>query len=617
MLIKVIRDYGVVWVLYRIYYLIKIRTLNIFSFLVKKKPKKLTIDMDSIQINREQLENSISNWDQSVHKKIIRNADNAAKGKILAFNHLMLNYGDPFQWHYNPLTKKSIQSHKKWFEIPDFSSEVGDIKLIWEPSRLFHLYYFSQAFILTKDTRYYEAFSNTLASWKEHNAFNLGPNFKCGQEATIRMVSALINYGIFDMYGLIQEQDKCNLKYIIETTNAKIQSNYNYSYYSIKNNHTISETVGGMIVASLTNNHNKFIKWRTKLEKIIEYQFLEDGGYIQNSFNYQLFALEMISLTYTKLIRWDVKLSKSILNRIIKSIFQLSDLMDKRGSLPNYGPNDSTKLLPFGNNESEDIKPRLNYLSAVFLQDSLFPDASFGLSKWLLREEPRQSRFITKPTTNIFNKSGIAYYDNDAFRVWFFNKKHLSRPTHIDNLHFTLNVLNKAVFIDSGTYSYASQIGQDMIALSAHNAPQVESLSPMSFRPPFFIYDWLKKTSLRIDSNILSGSYTFLNHHITREINVLDSDINLTDSYHGPGQSFQIFFTTPYFSEKHNHEIIIHVSEKLKVYVKSLGSMEVRRVPISYHYHQMSDGWQIVVSKNPQHQSSSINTKIYYSRNGD
>ncbi len=67
--------------------------------------------------------------------EIVAIADKAINGVITGFSSIELDYGNPIKWHYDPTTQKEIDQTSKWYRIPDFDEDRGDIKVIWEASR--------------------------------------------------------------------------------------------------------------------------------------------------------------------------------------------------------------------------------------------------------------------------------------------------------------------------------------------------------------------------------------------------------------------------------------------------------------------------------------------------
>ncbi len=120
-------------------------------------------------------------------------AEDQLKGNISYFSDRQYNVGSPPDWFLNPVSQKrcpDVDSH--WSELPDFSDEVGDIKIIWEASRFDWVLFFARAYCVTGDERYLSALNKWVSDWTDKNPLNLGPNWKCGQEAAIRMLQALL-----------------------------------------------------------------------------------------------------------------------------------------------------------------------------------------------------------------------------------------------------------------------------------------------------------------------------------------------------------------------------------------------------------------------------------------
>ncbi len=126
----------------------------------------------------------------------------------------------------NPLTGVESRKDDKWYQIPDFDAELGDIKVVWEASRFTHFFYFVRAYLLTDDKKYYDAFSIQLEDWLESNPYPYGANFKCGQECTLRMVNALMAYTVFKDCGIISKDDQENVTKLVEVSYRKVLSNF-------------------------------------------------------------------------------------------------------------------------------------------------------------------------------------------------------------------------------------------------------------------------------------------------------------------------------------------------------------------------------------------------------
>jgi hypothetical protein len=99
-------------------------------------------------------------------------------------------------WFYSPLTQHTFQNTEKaWYQIPDFDGNVGDIKGIWEASRFDWLIDLAATRASSERWASIVQLDLWLNDWCEKNPAYFGPNWKCGQEASIRVmhiITALI-----------------------------------------------------------------------------------------------------------------------------------------------------------------------------------------------------------------------------------------------------------------------------------------------------------------------------------------------------------------------------------------------------------------------------------------
>ena len=295
MIKAILKEYGVPWSINRALYSSKLKMMKMIPKTEILFEKKVNIKrIDIFELNTKNIKLFLEQLDQEDKQSIIEEADRAIVGSIKGFSSIELDYGNPINWNYSPITKKLVDNDKKWYQIPDFDKERGDIKVIWEISRFTHFYCITRAFLITEDIKYYEAFSSQIKSWIENNEYSYGSNYKCGQESALRMINILMAYTVFKKHGLTTESDDNNVKKIIEGGYKKILSNFFYAHKCIKNNHTFSEICGLIIGAWCCEDNHRLKKAYKLLDKEIETQFMNDGGYVQFSFNYQRFTLQIL-----------------------------------------------------------------------------------------------------------------------------------------------------------------------------------------------------------------------------------------------------------------------------------------------------------------------------------
>ncbi|HFC31001.1 MAG TPA: heparinase, partial [Oceanospirillales bacterium] len=91
-------------------------------------------------------------------------------------------------WYKNVLTQKNVRTpFLSWWSIPDFDPELGDIKGVWEASRFDWVLCFAQQ-AATGDKQAIDKLNKWLSNWIENNKPYQGVNWKCGQEASIRIM---------------------------------------------------------------------------------------------------------------------------------------------------------------------------------------------------------------------------------------------------------------------------------------------------------------------------------------------------------------------------------------------------------------------------------------------
>ena len=123
---------------------------------------------------------------------VVALAEDQLKGNAPYFSDRKYNVGSPPDWFLNPVKQKRYpDTDSHWSRLPDFSDETGDIKIIWEASRFDWALVFARAYRLTRDERYFSALNKWASDWTEKNPLNRGPNWKCGQEAAIRMMNLM------------------------------------------------------------------------------------------------------------------------------------------------------------------------------------------------------------------------------------------------------------------------------------------------------------------------------------------------------------------------------------------------------------------------------------------
>lgn len=591
--ISVLRDYGISWAVNRSLYSAKLKMMRTVPRLERLFEKRVSYPdrIDIFEFDIESIKQFIRLLPKEKKQELIMRARDACKGKVLGFSSVSLDYGFPINWNLNPLIQKTCDIKKKWYCIPDFDKEKGDIKVIWEISRFSHFITLSRAFLLTEDRVFYEAFSKQLSDWLEENPYSYGANFKCGQECSFRMINALFAYSVFYFFGLTTDKDTNNVKSLILRCYRKILSNFFYAHKCIKNNHTISELTGMIIGAWCCRDKKQLAYAFHVLDKVIDEQFSDDGGYRQFSFNYQRLVLQDLEIVLSIERKVYYKLNENSKKKILKAAELMYQCQDKSGDMPNYGSNDGALIFPVTSCKYRDFRPVINAVYTILTGKSLYEEGIYDEELlWFSQSEKRICRKENvRRETRGFKHAGLYTFrceDLDAWLMLILNDYH-SRPAHMDQLHMDLWIDGINVLCDSGTYSYASELGRKLIFNESHNTVVFGDKTQMNLYGSFMVYNWTKRTKVRRTENIFCGEYNSRNgYQHERTVKKTDVGFLIEDEIRGKiGGKFKVLFHTPCKIIEHETGCLrLYEGDKILCILKLSLPYEIKKVKRSLYY---------------------------------
>lgn len=587
---SLLNEYGIPWVVHRFLYSVKLKmmsTIPITEYLFEKKVEIKSIDI--FQVDTKKIEAFLNDISAENKKEITQIADDATEGKIYGFSSIVLNYGNPINWHLNPITLVEVDKNIKWYKIPDFDPVRGDIKTVWEASRFTHFFYFVRAYMVTKDTKYYRAFSTQISDWIKQNPYSYGPHYKCGQEATLRMINALIAYSVFKNYGLVTKENEIHIKKLVEDSYKKVKSNFFYTHKCIKNNHTLSEIAGLIVGAWCSEDETALRRAYQLMDREIRKQFMSDGGYIQYSFNYQRFALQIMEFVLKISETTGIELSDHSKRLIGNSVLQMYQLQDGSGDVPNYGSNDGAFIFPVTICSYRDYRSVLNTVYAVLDGKRLFEKGNYDEELLWFSNSNTDIRNI--PQANVKRRS-IAYRESG-----FYSLRHIdghlmivlqdfkTRPAQMDQMHIDLWHKGVNVLCDSGTYSYATDLGKRLALTAAHNTVKIRDKEQMNKHGPFLVYGWSSASDIEFNEYHFKGTMISKNGYShTRMINKESVGYSIEDHVVGDIEDYKILFHTPCEVEKNERGIDLFFDDQLIAKVVTKSNIQVDQSYRSLYY---------------------------------
>jgi hypothetical protein len=370
-------------------------------------------------------------------------------------------------------------------------------KNVWEINRLQFLTQIAINYRISDDEYYLNKFLEILTSWIDNNTYLKGVNWYSNIEVNIRLISFFLCWQILDSKRLINENTK--FKEFVE--NKWIPSIYQHCYYSYHNpskfssanNHLISEYAGLFIASSLWKFHESE-KWMNYaingLEKEIALQH-SVGINREEAAEYIQFITDFFLLSFIVGEKIKRPFSEQYREQLKKIFSYIHNFLDCNGNYPKYGDEDDGKCFILDFKENFNNFKSLLTSGAVIFDDPILKTKSngFDLKNHILLGDHGKMIYSRLPEiTN--NESSIFYRDVGHF---IFRKKEedkeiyfhfdaaplgflsIAAHGHADALSFILHVDGHPVFIDSGTFTYHTDVNwrQYFIGTLAHNTIRI------------------------------------------------------------------------------------------------------------------------------------------------
>ncbi len=434
------------------------------------------------------------------------NSEFGFSSEILGFGWLKHSVSEIPDWHMSIENNKIHQlSLKHWTDIPDYTNEVGDIKAIWEFSRFDWVVKFAINYVKSGDTLWLDKLNEWLEDWSSKNPANIGPNWKCGQEASIRVMHLALASHI-----LRQSNSPTNsLQLLINEHIERITPTVSYAIGQ-DNNHGTSEAaalfIGGSWLAKV-NGSRKAEKWyeqgRFWLENRAKRLIEEDGTFSQYSINYHRVMLD--TLTLVELWRsWFSleKFSKLFYDKTHKAIhWQSSMIMSNSGDVPNLGANDGAQLIQLSESNYRDYRPSVQLATAVFFGKRAYRETGSYDEPCKLLEVSSKGE-VPHLRSQVFDDGGYVIFRNSSVCLLFNYPKFHFRPSQSDVLHIDLWVAGENLLRDGGTYSYNTDEKwlKYFSGTESHNTIQFDNRDQMPRISRYLFGEWLNSS---ISSNTI------------------------------------------------------------------------------------------------------------------
>ena len=286
---------------------------------------------------------------ETAGKALLAAADHLLKGEWEVLGTTRTDMVLP-DWFHDPVTGQRAPADRYAFRINHRSqAQTGNVKQIWEVSRLQHLTLLAAAWFVSRDDVYARRVAEQLRSWWRENPFLSGVNWTSGIEVALRLISMvwirrLMNdwpeiAGLFEHEQLAVRQIRWHQQYLAAFT----------SRGSSANNHVIAEAAGQTMASCAFAWFPESESWRRTSAELLERELLRNtfpsGIDRELASDYQSFVAELGLLAAIESGSAGYPLSPEVWQRLCAMIDSGAALLDERMRPPRQGDGDEGRAL--------------------------------------------------------------------------------------------------------------------------------------------------------------------------------------------------------------------------------------------------------------------------------
>jgi len=434
----------------------------------------------------------------------------AGEGDVLGVHRTDLAQPD---WFRDPVTGRRSPADAYAFRVNHRSeAQTGNVKQVWEVSRLHHLTLLATGWYLSHDERYAERVAAQLRSWWRENPFLSGIHWTSGIEIGIRLISfawvrrLLEDWpgapGLFEANDLAVRQIRWHQQYL-----AAFRSRG-----SSANNHVIAEAAGQLVASCAFPWFPESARWREASGLLLERELIRNtfpsGIDRELASDYQCFVAELGLIAAAEAEASQRPLSSGTWARLCAMTDSAAALLDERLRPPRQGDGDEGRALLL------DAPARSGWRSLLALGGALYgpldwwPAAGADAGSTLISALASKPRLVAgRPAQRPwrFPDAGITLLRSapgDAPEIWCrcdggpHGYLSIAAHAHADALSVEVRYGGVDILADPGTYCYHGEPAWRSYFRStiAHNTVELSGQSQSAEGGPFL---WLRHANAR------------------------------------------------------------------------------------------------------------------------
>ena len=416
-------------------------------------------------------------------------------------------------WFHDPVTGRRAPADQYAFRINHRAeAQTGNVKQVWEISRLQHLTLLATAWFLTHEEIYARRVADQLSSWRRENPFLSGVHWTNGIEVGIRLISFAWIRRLLDGWPETAahfEHDKLAVRQI--RWHQQYLSAFR-SRGSSANNHVIAEAAGQLVASCAFPWFEESDRWRRKAARLLEDELLRNtfpsGIGRELATDYQCFVAELGLLAAVEAEAANCPLSEAAWQRLCAMVDSGAALLDERLQPPRQGDGDEGRALLLDAPAANRWPSLLALGGALFGQLGWWPETPADAGSSIIgalagaartvqgRPGRRPWRFADAGTTLLRTTSGQdpeIWCRCDGGPHGFLS---IAAHAHADALSVEVRCGGVEVLADPGTYCYHGEPAWRSYFRStiAHNTVELAGRSQSVDGGPFL---WLRQANAR------------------------------------------------------------------------------------------------------------------------
>jgi hypothetical protein len=294
-------------------------------------------------------------------RALIERANRAIAGRFDLLGFSDISFGSPIDWHLEPTTgKRAPMDH--WSKIDYLDASVaGDKKVTWELNRHAHFVTLGQAYRLTGDERYAEAFVLQASSWMDANPPKRGINWASSLELAFRSIAWVWALHLFSTSNHLTPKFVTRLFKCLVAHARHIESYL--SYYFSPNTHLTGEALGLFYLGTALPEFNRSSRWRKMGLSILLEQLpihiRQDGVYFEQTSYYHRYTVDFYTHLVALARACGLTLPAMVEERLSVALDHLMWMRRPDGTWPLIGDDDGGQLIKLGKRGADDFRDTL------------------------------------------------------------------------------------------------------------------------------------------------------------------------------------------------------------------------------------------------------------------